>query len=130
MATLNLSQGPHGTREVFGYLCECAKHMYTDNYQNICREVDKRSNGAVKIIPVDIGRRLGCIRDECIRIGIPWINALAVGLNSTDPDPQNRWRPGEGFLPERGKWESSHELLWRGMVLQTFSYDWSSVTIV
>lgn len=129
MSTLALSNGPSGTKEIFEYLCECAKNMYTDNYQHICEEVEKRSQGTIKVIPADIGRYLGCIRDECIKIGMPWINALAVGLNNKDPDPKNHWRPSDGFLPQRGKWNPSHELLWRGIVLQVFSYDWNGVTV-
>ena len=122
-----LSTAPYGTIEVFEYLRECAKHMYTNNYQNICDEVKRRSNGAVKILPKRIGPPLGVIRQQYIDQKVPWLNALAVGINSKSR--RYHWRPSHGFLPGESNWEPSHETLWRGMVIQVFSYDWNSVIV-
>lgn len=120
--TFELSTGPHGTREVFEYLRDyCAAGMYTDNYKHICDEVGRLSNGSVNIHPRGIGSRLGPIRSECIRNRVPWINALAVNLAT--------WRPSDGFLPTDVNWEPAHEVLWRGMVLQTYCFDWTKVVV-
>jgi len=39
MPKFDLSSGPPGTREVFEYLKLCARRMYTDNYQDISKEI-------------------------------------------------------------------------------------------
>lgn len=126
MVTFTLNTGPHGTAEVFEHLKVCAKNMFTDNYESICSAVDERSHHTIRIAPIGIGSRLGYIRSECIRTNVPWINALAVGINRNTP---NFWRPSDGFLPQDVSWNPSHETLWRGMVIQVFSYDWSHVTV-
>lgn len=126
MITFTLSNGPHGTTEVFEYLKRCARNMFTDNYESICNAVDEQSNGTVRIAPIGIGSRLGHIRAECIRHKVPWINALAVGINR---NTANFWRPSDGFLPQDVSWDPSHETLWRGMVNLVFSYDWSHITV-
>jgi hypothetical protein len=100
--------------------------MYTDNYENICKGVAAQTNNAVIIPPIAIGRQLGHIRSECIAHEVPWINALAVGVNR---GTAQEWRPSDGFLPASTSWEPSFEHLWRGMVLQVFSFDWSQIAV-
>lgn len=118
MPTFDLSRGPRGTREVFEYLKTCASRMYTDNYVNICVQI--RTQSGTNISPRRVGKQLGHIRSQCIKHRVPWINALAVGLNRRK---SNEWRPSDGFLPKSVSWHPSFEHLWRGMVLQVFSYD-------
>ena len=127
MPKFELSNGPRGTREVFEHLKLCAKRMYTDNYKNICAEITKRTKKRITINHRRVGKQLGHIRSQCIEHHVPWINALAVGTNWGTPQ---EWRPSHGFLPEAVSWEPSSEHLWRGMVLQVFSYDWTQISIV
>jgi hypothetical protein len=124
MIIFELGKGPPGTRQVFEHLTICAYRMHTDNYENICREVATRTRNAVVIPPVGVGKQLGHIRDQCIQHRVPWINALAVGVNR---GTANEWRPSDGFLPASTSWEPSCEHLWRGMVLQVFGYDWTQI---
>jgi alkylated DNA nucleotide flippase Atl1 len=101
---------PAKTREVFEYLKECAEQMRTITYGEIANEVGLAKPG--------VGRPLGYIRDEiCRRRGLPWLNAIAVNLRTS--------RPGDGFIPEDITLHSDdEEILWRGIVLQVFAYDW------
>lgn len=103
---------PAKTRQVFNYLKRCASQMRTVTYGEIAEEVNLAKPG--------VGRPLGYIRDQiCRNRGLPWLNAIAVNAY-TD-------RPGTGFLPEdMNISETDQELLWRGMVLQVFAFDWSS----
>ena len=126
MKTFELSNGPYGTSEVFEQLTLCARRMYTDNYESICREISARTQNAVVIPAIGVGRHLGHIRTQCIEQQVPWINALAVGINR---GTANEWRPSDGFLPASTSWDPSFEHLWRGMVLQVFSYDWTRIKI-
>jgi hypothetical protein len=127
MVTFELSGGPRGTRDVFEYLKRCANWMCTDNYKNICDQIAARTKSRIRINHRRIGKHLGHIRTQCIDNQVPWINALAVGTNW---GTSQEWRPNYGFLPESVSWEPSSEHLWRGMVLQVFSYDWSQISIV
>ena len=104
---------PAKTREVFEYLKNCASQMRTVTYGEIAEKVNLAKPG--------VGRPLGYIRDEvCRHHGLPWLNAIAVNAY-TD-------RPGTGFIPGGMSIdEADEELLWRGMVLQVFTFDWSSV---
>jgi hypothetical protein len=121
MLTFDFSVAPHGTQEIFEYLKVCAKNLYTNNYATICEDIKQSSRGAVSILPRGIGTPLGYIRTLCIEHHVPWINALAVN--------KEQWRPSESFLPSNVNWDPSHELLWRGMVLQVFAYDWSQIAM-
>lgn len=121
MLTFDFGNAPHGTREVFDNLKLCARNLYTNNYGNICNEIKEGSKGDVSISPRGVGAQLGYIRTLCIEHNVPWINALAVN--------KEQWRPSESFLPNNVDWNPSHELLWRGMVLQVFAYDWSHIIV-
>ena len=127
MPKFELSSGPHGTREVFEHLKICASGMYTDNYESICKGIAKRTRNQVNINHRGVGKQLGYLRSQCIDHQVPWINALAVGTNWGTPQ---EWRPSDGFLPRSVSWKPSFEHLWRGMVLQVFSYDWTQISIV
>ena len=126
MTTFELSSSPRGTREVFEYLKICASRMHTDNYKNICDAIAQRTKNKMKLNHRLVGKQLGHIRSQCIEHQVPWINALAVGTNWGTPQ---EWRPSYGFLPDSVSWEPSSEHLWRGMVLQVFSYDWTQILI-
>ena len=106
------AQIPAKATDVFEYLKQCADDMRTVEYAEIARETGLATLG--------IGRPLGYIRDEiCIPRGLPWLNMIAVNKASG--------RPGDSFLPDEIDLGASKELLWRGMVLQVFSYDWGQV---
>lgn len=103
---------PAKTLEVFQILKKCAQDMRTITYGEIAEEVG--------IAPTGIGFQLGYIRDElCIPRGLPWLNVIGV-------KKANR-RPGDAFLPEGVSLEVDEELIWRGIVLQVFAYEWQSV---
>lgn len=121
MRAFDFSAAPHGSREIFQYLKVCAANMYTNNYKEICDQIKRSGTNSVSVLPIAIGAPLGYIRTLCIEHEVPWINALAVSVAT--------WRPGDSFLPGDASWHPSHELLWRGMVLQVFSYDWSLIAI-
>lgn len=106
---------PAKTEEVFEYLKDCVFQMRTVTYGEIAQAVGLAKPG--------VGRPLGYIRDEiCRRRGLPWLNSIAVNAH-TD-------RPGIGFLPQDiTMGQADEELLWRGMVLQVFAFDWSSVSL-
>lgn len=111
---MSYSQVPAKAREVFEFLKDCASQMRTVTYGEIAEEVGLAKPG--------VGRPLGFIRDEvCRRRGLPWLNAIAVNAETG--------RPGEGFLPlDFAVTRDDEELLWRGIVLQVFAYDWTSVS--
>jgi len=72
------------------------------------------------IAPTGIGSQLGHIRDViCIPRGLPWLSVIGVRKNTR--------RPGDAFLPEGVSIEVDEELIWRGMVLQVFAYEWQPV---
>ena len=104
------------TRAVFAVLKECAKNMYTDNYDNIAQRAGMEP-GAGRAM----GPHLGHIRDEiCVKRGLPHLNQLAV-LAGT-------WRPGDSVLPDKFTIpDEAAEMIWRGMVLQVFAYPWDTV---
>ncbi len=103
---------PARAREIFYYLKGCAEEMRTVNYGEIAE--------AVMLAPIAIGTPLGYIRDHiCRRRGLPWLNALAVNKDT--------WRPGDSFLPTGVAMGRDEEVMWRGLVLQVFAFDWSTV---
>ena len=103
---------PAKTADVFEYLKQCADDMRTVEYAELAQETG--------LAPTGIGRPLGYIRDEiCIPRGLPWLNMIAVSKATG--------RPGDSFLPDGVDLGESEERLWRGMVLQVFSYDWDLV---
>lgn len=111
---MNQQRIPAKAEEVFEYLKGCASQMRTVTYGEIAEAVGLAKPG--------VGRPLGYIRDViCRSRGLPWLNAVAVNAH-TD-------RPGVSFLPEDvSMGQADEELLWRGMVLQVFAFDWSSVS--
>jgi hypothetical protein len=105
---------PAKTREVFEHLKICASQMRTVTYKEIADEFHLAKPG--------VGRPLGYIRDTICRArGLPWLSAIVVNRH-TD-------RPGRSFIPEGTTVlsEVDKELLWRGMVLQVFAYNWTNV---
>jgi len=104
---------PAKTREVFDFLKTCAKEMRTVTYAEVAEEVGLAKPG--------VGKPLGYIRDRvCRERGLSWLNAIAVS--------QRTGVPSEGFLPEGVTMGTDETVLWRGMVLHVFGYDWSDVT--
>ena len=104
---------PAKTEEVFNCLKQCAKDMRTISYGELAETAG--------LAPAGIGYQLGYIRDEiCRRRGLPWLNFVAVRKDT--------WRPGDSFLPLGVALGNEEEYLWRGMVLQVFSFDWSAVS--
>lgn len=103
------------TRAVFSALKQCAKNMYTINYQALAAEAkipwSRRS----------MSLHLGYIRDAiCTKRNLPPINQLAVNKQT--------WRPGDSVLPAKFKVPpDAEEHLWRGMVLQVFAFPWGNV---
>ncbi|MCZ7682414.1 MAG: hypothetical protein M5U28_27945 [Sandaracinaceae bacterium] len=109
---IDWSDAPAKTREVYAYLKACASQMRTVHYGEIAEHVGLAAAG--------MGVPLRFIRDEvCRKHGFPWLNALAVSADD--------WRPGKMFLPEGVDVDRDEELLWRGMVLQVFVFDWESI---
>ena len=110
---MNYSQLTVKTREVFEYLKDCASKMRIVTYGEIADEV-----GLAK---PEVGKPLRFIRDEvCRSRGLPWLNAIAVNFKTG--------RPGRGFLPtDFAITRADEEALWRGMVLQVFAYNWTTV---
>ena len=103
---------PVKTREVFEFLKVCADEMRTVTYGDVAK--------ACGLAPVGTGYQLGYIRDEiCRKRGLPWLSAIAVNTDTR--------RPAESFMPEGVRMGRDEDRLWRGMVLQVFAYDWSSV---
>ena len=105
---------PARAQEIFEYLKGCASQMRTVTYGEIAEQFNLAKPG--------VGRPLGYIRDNvCRQRGLPWLNAIAVNAY-TD-------RPGGGFIPgDTSLSQMDEELFWRGMVLQVFAFDWSSVS--
>ena len=104
---------PKHAREVFEYLKKCARQMRTVSYGGIATVVGSH--------PIAMRFPLGYIRDNiCREHGLPWLNAIAVNADT--------WYPGVNFLPKDVNMPGEdEELMWRGMVLQVFAYDWSCV---
>jgi len=109
----NQANAPKHAREVFEYLKRCAKQMRTVSYREIATVVGSH--------PIAMRFSLGYIRDNiCREHGLPWLNAIAVNWDT--------WYPGGGFLPKDVDMPGEDErLMWRGMVLQVFAHDWTSV---
>ena len=104
---------PAKAREVFDYVKACAKDMRTVTYKEVAN--------AVGLAPTGMAFPLGYIRDHiCIERGLPWLNVIVVSSESH--------RPGDKFLPTSVDFGKDDELLWRGMVLQVFSYPSNTVS--
>src|SRR5690348_244004 len=110
---MSSAQPPAKTNEVFTYLQMCANEMRTVTYGEVAQ--------AVGLVAAGMGRPLGYIRDQVCRArGLPWLNAIAVNTDDR--------RPGKSFLPDEVSLSNDdQERMWRGMVLQVFAYDWSTV---
>ena len=104
---------PAKTGEVFEYVKRCATEMRTVTYKEIACAVGLAKPG--------VAYPLGYIRDEiCRKQGLPWLTVIVVNADTR--------RPGEKFLPNEVEFGQDNELLWRGMVLQVFSYPWERVS--
>jgi hypothetical protein len=109
------TDAPKKTEAVYQVLVRCAAEMRTVTYREIADEVG--------LAAVGLAFPLGYIRDKiCIDKGLPWLNVLAVNKEER--------RPGHGFLPAEVQLDDqSQEWLWRGMVLQVFSFNWADVVL-
>jgi hypothetical protein len=111
---VNVPTPPAGTSQIFEHLKRCASEMRTVTYGELAEISGLAAQGTN--VP------LGYIRDHVCRArGLPWLNALAVNKASR--------RPGDSFLPAGVAMGKDDELLWRGMVLQVFAFDWSTVSL-
>ena len=110
---MNKVKVPAKTREVFELLVRCSNEMRTITYGELAEHA--------KLDPSGIGLQLGFIRDSiCRDRGYPWLNMVAVSTSTR--------RPGDAFLPPGvSAGPRDEELLWRGMVIQVFSFDWKNI---
>lgn len=107
---------PKKTRDVFSYLKLCARDMRTVTYGEVAIKLAMGKGQAVR-------HALRYIRDDvCVPRHLPWLNAIVVNR-------QTRY-PGDSFLPASVQFDDTNKrLLWRGVVLQVFSFDWEGIEI-
>jgi alkylated DNA nucleotide flippase Atl1 len=111
-----MAKMPKKTKEVFAYVKDCARKMRTVTYGEIAQALKMGRGQAVRYA-------LGYIRDEvCERRHLPWLNAIVVN--------GREWYPGDSFLPAKVRFNSSNKhLLWRGVVVQVFTFNWDPVEL-
>ena len=106
---------PAKTPEVFEILKRHARELRTVTYGEIAEEAG--------LMPPGVGRPLDYIRDYvCRPKGLPLIDAIAVRRDAR--------MPGDGFLAGVGEISGTDfPRFWRGMALQVFAIDWSSIEL-
>ena len=107
---------PKHTPAVFEVLKQCARNMTTISYGVLGERIGVHHR--------PLRRPLGYIRDEvCRRYDRPWLQMIVVNGGTK--------RPSEGAIGSTGVEFNKEEQdrWWRGMVLQVYAYDWSSVEL-
>lgn len=112
-----MAKMPKKTKEVFAYVKNCAMRMRTVTYGEIAQALKMGKGQAVRYA-------LRYIRDEiCEPRHLPWLNAIVVNSGT--------WYPGDSFLPGKVCFDDSNKhLLWRGVVLQVFAFNWEPIELI